>query len=216
MSEITARVTSSPVVRAPRHPVFRIVDPWVEWLIRRGVRPNDVTTAGFLFALLAGAFYHFGHVRVSGALILLGGVADILDGRLAQIGRLGSKFGAFYDSTLDRIGEMAVWLGLLSLSYRHGFELAGSSTHYVIVLALGTTQLVSYVRAKAEALGIECSVGVLQRRERVVLLGGASLAFGGAWNAVFLNVAVVVIAAFSIITVIQRIVWVYGRSGSRH
>jgi CDP-diacylglycerol---glycerol-3-phosphate 3-phosphatidyltransferase len=89
-------------------PVF---DP----LIRGGVDPNYVTTVGFLVTISAGIAFFMGHVRIAGALVLLGGFFDIIDGQVARATGLASVFGSFYDSTLDRISEIVVFLGIFSL-----------------------------------------------------------------------------------------------------
>ena len=123
----------------------------------------------------AGVLFHFDHVRWAGLFVLLGGIVDIFDGQVARASELASKFGSFYDSTLDRISEIVVFLGLLSLYNQYGRDLADVWMVYVIALAMGGSLMVSYTRAKAEALGLDCSVGLMQRAERVVLLGGADL-----------------------------------------
>ena len=99
--------------------VYRIINPLTEGLVRRGVHPNFLTTAGFVVTMTSALAFHQHQVRTAGFLVLLGGFFDILDGRVARLSDLGSKFGAFYDSTLDRISEIAVFIGILSLR-RHG------------------------------------------------------------------------------------------------
>ncbi|HKK28413.1 MAG TPA: CDP-alcohol phosphatidyltransferase family protein, partial [Gemmatimonadota bacterium] len=92
-----------------------IVEPVVAALTRWRVHPNILSTAGFLVTCSSGFFFHEHHVRTAGALILLGGVFDLFDGTVARRTGLASAFGAFYDSTLDRLSEIIVYLGLLSL-----------------------------------------------------------------------------------------------------
>ena len=196
-----------------REPVYRILDPSTRWLIRRGVHPNLITTLGFLVTVGAGLLYRADHVRIAGLCVLLGGLLDIYDGRVARESGLASKFGAFYDSTLDRISEIAVYLGLLSLYNNYGSALADVWMIYAIMLALGGSLMVSYTRAKAEALGLECSVGLMQRAERVVLLGLASLTFGIMWNGIVLSVVIVVVVALSSLTAIHRMIAVYREGG---
>jgi CDP-diacylglycerol---glycerol-3-phosphate 3-phosphatidyltransferase len=192
-----------------RDPVYRIIEPVTRVLVRWRVHPNSISTAGFLVTVLAGYLYHLDHVRWAGLCILLGGVADIFDGRVARESGLASKFGSFYDSTLDRLSEIAVFLGLLSLYNQYGAEMAQIWMVYVIFLAMGGSLMVSYTRSRAEALGLDCNVGLMQRAERVLLLGGGCLFFGLMWDGLILMTILVILAVTSILTALQRMVWVY-------
>ncbi len=194
-----------------RWPVYNLIEPVTQWLVRRGVHPNLVTVAGFVATVVAGVLYSQDHVRTAGFFVLLGGLLDIFDGRVARVSGLASKFGAFFDSTLDRISEIAMYLGLMTLYNDYGAEIADRWMIYVITLALGGSLMVSYTRAKAEALGFDCSVGLMQRAERIVLLGLASLLFGLSWNGAVLSVLIVVVAALTNATAVHRIVWVFRR-----
>ncbi len=189
--------------------VYRILRPLTGWLARRQVHPNVLTTVGFLVTMASAYAFHQHAVRVAGFLVLLGGFFDVLDGRVARLTDLGSKFGAFYDSTLDRISEITVYLGLLSLYNDYRLELGDVGMIYLIMLAMGGSLMVSYTRARAEALGLDCRVGLMPRAERVVLIGAASLFFGTAWNGLVLKGVIVVLAVLTNITAVQRIVWVY-------
>ncbi len=192
-----------------REPVYRIIDPVVRWLIRLRIHPNAISTAGFVVTLAAGLFYHQDHVRTAGLLVLLGGVSDIFDGRVARESGLESKFGAFYDSTLDRLSEVVVFVGLASLYNTFRADVEDVAMVYVILMALGGSLMVSYTRAKAESLGLDCKVGLMQRAERVVLLGLGSAVFGLAWDGLALDLIIIVVAVLTNLTAIQRIVWVY-------
>ncbi len=192
-----------------REPVYRIIDPVVRWLIRMRVHPNAISTAGFVVTLAAGLFYHQDHVRTAGLLVLLGGVSDIFDGRVARESGLESKFGAFYDSTLDRLSEVVVFVGLASLYNTFRADVEDVAMVYVILMALGGSLMVSYTRARAESLGLDCKVGLMQRAERVVLLGLGSAVFGLAWDGLALDLIIIVVAVLTNLTAIQRIVWVY-------
>ncbi|MFQ5537935.1 MAG: CDP-alcohol phosphatidyltransferase family protein [Gemmatimonadota bacterium] len=196
-------------LEALRTPVYRILDPVVAWMVRRRVHPNLLTTLGFVTVVGAGILYHQDHVRWAGALVLLGGLWDIFDGQVARVSGMASKFGSFYDSTLDRISEIVVYLGLLSLYNSYGRELADVWMVYVIFLAMAGSLMVSYTRARAEGLGLDCRVGLMQRPERVVLLGAGSLAFGLTWNGLVLGGVLVVVAVLTNLTAVQRILWVY-------
>jgi CDP-diacylglycerol---glycerol-3-phosphate 3-phosphatidyltransferase len=190
-------------------PFLALLAPVTGLLVRRRVHPNLLTTAGFLVTVGAGYAFHLGGVRTGGALVLLGGVFDIFDGRVARESGLASTFGSFYDSTLDRISEIAVFLGVLS--FLISFEPEGAATPYVFVvlLTVAGSLMVSYTRARAEALGLDCAVGLMQRPERVVLLGGVTLLFGTMWGGAALKGALVLMAILTSLTVVQRIAWVY-------
>lgn len=192
-----------------RHLVYAIIEPVTRWLVRRGVHPNLISVAGFLVTLAGAWLYSQDHVRTAGACVLAGGILDIFDGRVARVSGLASKFGNFFDSTLDRISEIAMYLGLMTLYNGYGAELADIWMIYVITLALGGSLMVSYTRAKAEALGFDCSVGLMQRAERILLLGLGSLAFGLAWGGIVISVIIVTVAILSNLTALQRIFWVY-------
>ncbi|HSK18424.1 MAG TPA: CDP-alcohol phosphatidyltransferase family protein [Longimicrobiales bacterium] len=192
-----------------RSGVYGIIRPLIDVLVRHRVHPNLLTTLGFLSTLGAGLAFHQHQVRWAGFLILLGGFFDILDGRVARLTALGSKFGAFYDSTLDRISEIVVFIGILSLYNDYRQELGDVGMIYLVMLAMAGSLMISYTRARAEALGLDCRVGLMPRAERVVLLGAASLFFGEAWNGLVLKGVIVILAVLTNLTAFQRIVWVY-------
>lgn len=193
-----------------RDRVYEALRPVTDWLTRRRVHPNLLTTVGFLVTVGAALAYHRHAVRLAGLLILLGGAFDILDGRVARLTGLGSKFGAFYDSTLDRISEIIVYLGILSLYNDQRTEWPQDvAMIYLIMLAMAGSLMISYTRARAEALGLDCRVGLMPRAERVVLIGGASLFFGSAWDGLVLKVVIALLAVLTNVTAFQRIVWVY-------
>jgi CDP-diacylglycerol--glycerol-3-phosphate 3-phosphatidyltransferase len=196
-------------LEALRDRVYRIIDPLTNWLTRERVHPNLLTTLGFGVTMTSALAFHQHHVRTAGLLILLGGFFDILDGRVARLTKLGSKFGAFYDSTLDRISEIAVFLGILSLYNDYRLELGDVGMIYLIMLAMAGSLMISYTRARAEALGLDCKVGLMPRAERVVLIGCASLFFGESWDGLILKIVIVLLAVLTNLTAVQRIVWVY-------
>jgi CDP-diacylglycerol--glycerol-3-phosphate 3-phosphatidyltransferase len=192
------------------------VEPIVSWLTKRRIHPNILSTAGFLITCSSGFFFHQHHVRTAGFLILLGGVFDIFDGTVARRTGLASPFGAFYDSTLDRLSEIIVYLGLLSLYNDYRLELGDVGMIYWIFLAMAGSLMISYTRARAEGLGVRCDVGMMQRAERVILIGFAALIFGEATllgvQGLALRVVIIGLAILTNITVVQRIVWVYQHS----
>ncbi len=185
------------------------VEPIMAALTRWRVHPNTLSTIGFLVTCSSGFFFHQHHVRTAGLLILLGGIFDLFDGTVARRTGLASPFGAFYDSTLDRLSEIVVYLGLLSLYNDYRLELGDVGTIYAIMLAMAGSLMISYTRARAEALDINCSVGIMQRAERVILIGAAALLFGEDGNGIVLKVVIYVLAVLTNFTVLQRIWWVW-------
>lgn len=202
-----------PNLESLRGGVYRIVDPLTDWLVRTRVHPNLLTTIGFVATIGSAAAFHGRYVRFAGFLILLGGLFDILDGRVARLSDLGSKFGAFYDSTLDRISEIVVYFGILSLYNDYRQDVDDIGMIYLVMAAMAGSLMISYTRARAEALGLECRVGLMPRAERVVLIGGASLFFGLAWEGLVLKGVILILAVLTNFTAIQRMVWVYRQAG---
>jgi len=188
-----------------------LTGPIARALIRGGVHPNTITTVGTLFVIGSGIAFGMGEIRLGGALLLVSGVFDILDGQVARQGAKMTTFGAFYDSTLDRVGEGAVFSGLIF------YFLTGPLPAELKIRALGIALLalvaslvVSYTRARAESLGVECKVGIAARAERILLLGLPTLLFGAGPGrpGVLLFWIVTVLAIVSAITVVQRVVHV--------
>lgn len=194
-------------------PFYAAVSPLVDRLIRAGVRPNTITTIGTGLVLISAVVYASGHIRIGGLLLLLSGVADTLDGQVARGGAMVTRFGAFYDSTLDRVGDGATFIGI------GAFLLTAPDVAYrtpaviLCMVAILGSVLVSYARARAEGLGLDCKVGIAQRAERVLGLGLASLVFGAGRHALLLETIVALLAIASIITVVQRFVYVYKHAG---
>jgi CDP-diacylglycerol--glycerol-3-phosphate 3-phosphatidyltransferase len=139
----------------------------VRWLQRYGVTPNMVSFAGFALTIGAAALMATGNLRIGGGLLWVAAMFDMVDGALARVSQGESKFGAFLDSTLDRYSESITFLGL-AVYYAN---LGDAQTHLLLIfLTLVGSWAVSYTRARAEGLDIECKAGILQRPERLVLL----------------------------------------------
>lgn len=180
--------------------------PIVAWLIARRTNPNVLTTIGTGVLLGSGVAYGVGIARLGGALLLLSGVFDMLDGKVARGRELVSKFGAFYDSTLDRVGESALYAGIALYFVSGGVpEWVLRPAVGITITALASSLIVSYARARAEGLGLECKVGIAQRAERILGLGVPSLFFGAGPNGYLLLGIVTFLATIALITVIQRI-----------
>ena len=194
---------------AARAFVSRAVTRPLDGLVRRRVSPNLITTIGVFVNLSAGLAYFVGWLQAGGALILLGGFVDIVDGHVARESGQTSKFGSFYDSTTDRLAEIFVFLGVLSLYLGNDPNIGEPWMVYVVAAAMAGSLMVSYTRAKAEALGIDCKVGLMQRAERIILLGGSTLFFGTWREGLVLNWVLIVMAALTNATALYRIWWVY-------
>ena len=175
-------------------------------LARLGVQPNTITTLGFLLSLVAAAAVWQGVWPWAGVLVLVASAFDMVDGALARVSDRGTTFGAFFDSTLDRLSESAICLGLI------GYFLARQDDPTVLAIALMLigSQMVSYTRARAEGLGLSCTVGWFQRPERVIALGVALLFPTD--MVIVLQVVIWMLAVLTLFTTIQRVFHVWQQS----
>jgi CDP-diacylglycerol--glycerol-3-phosphate 3-phosphatidyltransferase len=188
---------------------YTATGPLVRWLVRSGVRPNTITTIGTLLVVVSAVLFGLGHIRLGGAVLLLSGGMDTLDGAVARLGGATTRFGAFYDSTLDRISDGATFIGIAAYLL-HAPDVAYRNLAVILaMIATLASLVVSYARARAEALGIDCRVGIAQRAERVIGLGIAALLVGAGPRALVLEGIVAILAVASIITVVQRFIFVY-------
>jgi len=187
----------------------RLLTPVLELFVRTGLSPNVITTIGFMVTMGAGLAYFLGSLQWGGFLVLLGGLFDVIDGYVARKTNRVTRFGSFYDSTLDRMSEVMVFLGIFSLYNGNEPNIGEPWMVYVVALALAGSLLVSYTRARAEGMGIECRVGLMQRAERVLLLGIATLFFA-TWRAgLVLTLVMIAMAVLTNLTLIYRIYWIY-------
>jgi CDP-diacylglycerol--glycerol-3-phosphate 3-phosphatidyltransferase len=175
-----------------------LLEKIVGGLAATGVNPNILTFFGLLVNFWAAAMFAVGRFRAGAIIIFLAGFLDMLDGQVARRQGRVTAFGAFYDSTLDRFADMALYMGLLVY-----YSVSGR-TPYVALAAVATagSVMVSYARARAESLIPTCKVGFMERPERMVLL-----IIGGLFNR--MAQALWVIAVVAIITVIHRIVYTW-------
>lgn len=173
-----SRAVDADVARRPTTIILGTwVRDWLMWMIgpveRKFVEwklsPDLFNYIGGAFGLFAGIAYAQNELALGGWLILIGGLADIFDGRIARARGIGSNYGEFLDSMLDRFAEMFAFLGIAL--YFEPTWWAMSAT----VLASGGSMMVSYARAKGEAVGVDCRGGIMQRAERLVTLAVASL-----------------------------------------
>ncbi len=158
-----------------QHAVYFIIDPAVRLMVRCGVTPNMMTTVGLLGNIFAASLFiysalyipsdDYSFVGYGGLTILLFSIFDMVDGYMARTANMCSTFGAFYDSVLDRYCELFTLSGIAFWFVQHGYALGAVITFLSLIGSI----MVSYVRARAEGLGLECKVGLMQRPERVVL-----------------------------------------------
>jgi len=181
---------------------YRLTQPVVRLLAKTPITPNAITWFGFFLAAGAAALIITGHLVAAGFLVLVAGFFDILDGALARYTNRVTNFGALLDSTLDRLAEAVLLIGILVLYAR---EQSLAPIIIVCVALLGSV-LVSYIRARAEALGLECQVGLFTRSERVFVLT-LGLLLSQIANALLIALAIIVV--FSFFTVVQRLIHVW-------
>lgn len=193
--------------------IYKVINPVVGTMVRVGITPNMVTTVGLLGNMAAAALLvyagmtqgvdgpNYGIVTLAGVVIILSSLFDMLDGQVARLGGMVSKFGALYDSVLDRYCELFT-LGGVAFYLMSCDDMIGALLTF---LALVGSMMVSYVRARAEALGANCSVGLMQRPERVVVTSIALIAAGIAHMNLIIVIGMALIALLANITAIVRI-----------
>ncbi|MBI2487924.1 MAG: CDP-alcohol phosphatidyltransferase family protein [Deltaproteobacteria bacterium] len=195
-----------------------LMRPIEDYLIEKSIHPNVLTVTTLIVSIVTGFLFHLGWTFFAGILLLAGSTFDIFDGRVARAQGLSSQYGAFFDSCMDRFSEAFIYLGLLSYFHESIFS-------YVVFLILSSTMMVSYTRARAEGLAVDCEVGVMQRTERVVYLGVLSV-FNFLGNLItsgigykpgdyLVKFALVVILIFSSYTAIHRMIHVMRRLRER-
>jgi CDP-diacylglycerol---glycerol-3-phosphate 3-phosphatidyltransferase len=175
----------------------QLIRPLARVLSAIRVRPDALTVAGWVLSLGAATLFALGYTKTAGAVMLFAGLFDALDGAVARESNRMSSFGAFLDSTLDRLSESAIFVGIV-------FFYASSARPYEALLAgvaMAFSLMTSYTRARAEGLGFECEVGLLERAGRVVILSLFSLSG-------FLIAGVGLVAVGALVTTVQRILHV--------
>jgi CDP-diacylglycerol--glycerol-3-phosphate 3-phosphatidyltransferase len=187
---------------------LRVIEPIADTFVRWRVSPNTLTTVGTLCSITGGIIYGSGHIRTAGWVLGLTALFDVLDGTVARRTGRSTVFGAFYDSTLDRVADGAVLGGLL---YFYATSVLHASRIMVVVCLFGLigTFVTSYTRARAESLGVDAKVGIMQRPERVTLLSAPQAFFGLFWDGYVLAAIVILLTVTSCITACQRIAFVY-------
>lgn len=187
---------------------LRVIEPVADFLVRHRVRPNTITTVGTLCTVVAGALFATGHIRSGGLFLGITALFDVLDGTVARRTGTSTLFGAFYDSTLDRVSD-GVLLGGLVVFYATSPVHKSVTLLVITLLGLIATFVTSYTRSRAEALGLDAKVGLLQRPERVTLLSAPQAFFGLALNGWVLAGIVTLLSVTAWITVVQRMSYVH-------
>ncbi|MBE9514327.1 MAG: CDP-alcohol phosphatidyltransferase family protein [Dehalococcoidia bacterium] len=181
----------------------RIAGPIVGVLSRTGISPNAVTSLSLALSVATAGLVATGHFLLGGLLVLVSGLCDLLDGALARSTKRTTRFGAILDSTVDRASEAIVFCGLLIWYLPRGAALVP----VLILVALIASFLVSYIRARAEGLGLQCQVGLFTRAERVIVL-----AVGLLVDQVI--IALWVLVVFACVTVAQRLLYLWKQGNS--
>jgi CDP-diacylglycerol---glycerol-3-phosphate 3-phosphatidyltransferase len=180
----------------------RITEPVIKFISKTPLTPNGVTTIGFMITVVSGALAFTNHLLAAGIVVLVAGAFDMLDGALARTTKRVTKWGAILDSTLDRVSEALVLLGLLAVFVRGG-QLAESM---LTGFALLGSFLTSYTRARMEGLGTECKAGLFTRPERVIAIA-AGLIFSGI--SYVLLIALIIVTFFSWYTTVERMIYAW-------
>ncbi|RLD16869.1 CDP-alcohol phosphatidyltransferase family protein [candidate division KSB1 bacterium] len=195
----------------------KIIMPMVHVFVKLKLSPNFFTTLGFLITTSATVvlFIDPKYIHWFGLLVLLGGICDVIDGKLARTAGRSTKFGALYDSSLDRYSEVIMFFGIAAYYVRHDSYLLSVMSF----IALGGSMMVSYIRARAEGLGFTAKVGWMQRAERVVIIGFAALLNVDLfkitmfhvqnYSVTLLDLAIWTVAIFANVTALQRLYYVY-------
>ncbi len=181
---------------------YRLSQPLVRLLARTGITPNALTWFGLLLSFGAAALIALGQPFIASFVVLFAGLFDMLDGALARFINKSTRFGGILDSTLDRLGEAAILIGLLIFFVRY-FSAPGI---LVVGITLPGALMVSYLRARAEAAGLIGEVGLFTRTERIIIIALGLLL--SSINYVLVT-SLVIIAFFSYVTVIQRLLHIW-------
>jgi len=183
----------------------RLVEPTARVLLRAGLTPNAVTLIGTTGVLIGAiGFAARGHLLIGALIVTVAALTDIVDGTMARLSGGSTRFGALLDSSLDRVADAAIFgataYWFASQHHRSGVMAA--------LICLGATQVVSYVKARAEGLGLTCNVGVAERFERLICIGVGAVLTGGFHLSWGLPAALWLLAVLSLITIGQRILHV--------
>lgn len=163
---------------------YGALNPIINLLVKTGITPNGITIVGFIITIISSTILIAGaemrdkdnhqYITLFGIILLLAGVFDMLDGQLARQTNKITKFGALFDSVIDRYSEMIMFFGIAYYLVSYHYFLSGVFSFIAMIGSI----MVSYVRARAEGLGVECSIGIMQRPERVLTIGISAILYG--------------------------------------
>jgi len=163
---------------------YKLLDPIINLLVKMGLTPNSITVLGFFISIFASQILIYGaetgkrndpeYITLFGAVLLIAGMFDMLDGQLARKTGKMTVFGAFFDSIIDRYSEMIMFFGIAYYLVSFDYFLSGIFAFFAMIGSI----MVSYARARAEGLGYECKIGMMQRPERILLIGFSALLYG--------------------------------------
>jgi CDP-diacylglycerol--glycerol-3-phosphate 3-phosphatidyltransferase len=184
-------------------PVTAVITPLCRFFLRCGLTPNTLTTLGALGSVIASLyFFSNGEFFIGTVVVTFFALSDLFDGTMARLSKEGSsRWGALIDSTLDRVTDSSICIGILLYFLDHdGASLTVVMTLFVLV----TGALIPYIRARAESLGIECNVGIAERAERLIILLVATGLYGLGIEPA-MNVALAVLSILGTVTITQRL-----------
>jgi CDP-diacylglycerol--glycerol-3-phosphate 3-phosphatidyltransferase len=185
---------------------LKLLMPLIKILTKWGINPNSFTLAGLIITSMAAVAFIMGQLRLGGLLILLGGLCDTIDGSLARLAHKATHFGAMFDSAVDRYSEFVMFFGIVV----YFIMLKDYPISVVVFFALCGSIMVSYSRARAESLGFDSKVGIMQRPERIVFLG-----LGALIHPVAFKIAIWLVAICANFTALQRIRHAYKQSETK-
>jgi CDP-diacylglycerol--glycerol-3-phosphate 3-phosphatidyltransferase len=192
------------ILSGSRAAVGRVVDPVARMLLRIGISPDAITVAGAVGVVGSAVLAANGHLLVATIIATVAALTDLLDGAMARARGRSSLFGAFLDSSMDRVADGAIFAALTWWAARDDEWGAALGA----LLCLVASQLVSYVRARAEGLGLTANVGLVERPERLLAIGVGGLCAGFGWPT-GMYIVLWALAGLSAVTVGQRVVHVY-------
>lgn len=230
--ELSSTFDTKPAMRERiQKALQKILHPLVRIFISLGLTPNVITTIGLVLNICVAVLFIIGgeqghrgdlsYIGWCGVLILFAGAFDMMDGQVARIGKMSSRFGALYDSVLDRYSELIMFFGICYYLVSHHYFVSSLSAFIGVIGSV----MVSYTRARAEGLGIPCTEGLMQRPERVITIGLSAIACGivgyynggnQKWDVTFLGygnfesiavftIPLAIIAVLANLTAIQRL-----------
>ena len=193
---------------------YWVTTPIEKVALALGLTPDFFTSFGFFLSCLAGYAFYEGRIGIAGWLVIFSGTCDMFDGRIARLTGKTSRAGAFYDSVMDRFGELATFIGLAGF-YRNSW------IFWFVLAGIVGSMMVSYTKARGEAMGVDCKVGSMQRPERIVYLGVGSIfspilrylaaPYVEVSHEYLLIIAILVIAIMTNLTAIYRMIWIMNK-----